>query len=193
MKRPWGQVAAVLALGLLTGACYPALGSPARLIVPTYVPRQQELSLAQVPIPAARSCLVHAVDLLGAWVAAGTPEQDSFPFQDIGGQPCHATYSADIQPLFTQPNLWYPGALSCRTCHGPDVNTAYARMDLSTYQGILAGSGRASASEKGEDILGGGNWQSAMLFEHLRDGEMPPNGPAGRDPRGPTISAGTPD
>jgi hypothetical protein len=140
-----------------------------------------------------RRCRVHAVDLLGAWVTAGKPEQESFAFTDATGRACQGTFEADILPLFAQANLWYPGALSCRTCHGADVNTSYARMDLSSYAGILAGSGRESVDKQGDDILGAGQWEDATLFEKLTKGEMPPNGPAGLDPRGPLIAAGAAD
>ncbi len=193
MKSPWAWGCVLLGLTLLLGACYPAYANPIRLAVPSQVPQARVVSLAGLTLPSPKTCLVHAVDLIGAWVAAGSPERDPFAFNDAGGRPCHGSFDADVLPLFQQANLWFPGALSCRTCHGPDVNTAYARMDLSSYQGILAGSGRASASEKGEDILGGGNWQDAMLYEQLSQGEMPPNGPKGRHPRGPVVPAGTVD
>jgi mono/diheme cytochrome c family protein len=136
---------------------------------------------------APEACPVYAIDLIGAWVAAKTPETEAFSFTDINGKTCQATFSADVLPLFSQANLWYTGALSCRTCHGPDVQISYARMDLSSYQGILAGMGRASASEKGDDILGGGNWEQALLYNALSKGQMPPEKPAGVNPKGPLI------
>ncbi len=190
MKRPWGWSCVLLAMALLIGACYPEYSSPVRLAVPTQVPQARELSLAGISLPGPQSCLVHAVDLIGAWVAAGAPERDSFGFNDVEGRPCHGSFDVDVLPLFEQANLWYPGALSCRTCHGPDVNVSNARLDLSTFAGIMAGSGRESADKKGDDILGAGQWESSKLFEKLSHGEMPPNGPKGLDPRGPTVPAG---
>jgi hypothetical protein len=136
------------------------------------------------------SCTVRLGELIGAWVMANSPETDPFPFTDARGQSCEGSFEADILPAFTQANLWYPGALSCRTCHGPDVTMSYARMDLSSYQGIMAGSSRASADSKGDDILGGGRWQDSTLYDVLNSGEMPPNQPAGQNPMGPLVRAG---
>jgi hypothetical protein len=137
-----------------------------------------------------KSCQVRSVDLIGAWVTANTPEKDAFPFNDINGKPCQGTFAADVLPLFSQANLWYSGALSCRTCHGPDIPNSYARLDMSTYLGILAGSGRDSADTKGDDILGGGNWEQAELYNQLVNGDMPPNRPSTVHPKGPVIHAG---
>ncbi len=193
MKRPWAWICGLLAVTLLIGGCYPAYGSPVRLAVPTQVQQARELSLAGLSLPGPQTCQVHAVDLIGAWVAAGAPERNAFAFHDAGSRPCHGSFEADVLPLFEQANLWYPGALSCRTCHGPDVNVSYARLDLSSYAGIVAGSGRESVDKKGDDILGAGQWQSAKLFDKLSHGEMPPNAPKGLDPRGPIVPAGTAD
>jgi hypothetical protein len=190
MKRPWAWSCGLLAIALALGACYPTYTNPVRLTVPTQVPQPREVNLVGLRLPGPQSCLVHSVDLIGAWVAAGRPESDLFAFKDVGGRPCHASFDADVLPLFAQANLWYPGALSCRTCHGPDVAVSNARLDLSTFAGIIAGSGRVSADKKGDDILGAGQWDSSKLFEKLSHGEMPPNGPKGLDPRGPVIPAG---
>lgn len=193
MKRPWTWSLVLLALTLLLGACYPAYGNPVKLAVPSQGPQARELSLAGLRLPSPQTCVVHAVDLIGAWVSAGSPERDPFAFRDVSGRPCHGNFDADVLPLFQQANLWFPGALSCRTCHGPDVNVSYARLDMSSFAGILAGSGRESIDKKGDDILGAGEWQSAKLFDKLSHGEMPPNGPKGLDPRGPVVTAGAAD
>jgi mono/diheme cytochrome c family protein len=136
------------------------------------------------------ACAIRAVDLIGAWVSAKSPEKEAFPFTDITGKACGGTFEGDVLPLFTSANIWYAGALSCRTCHGPDVQISYARLDLSAYQGILAGSGRSSAEANGDDILGGGDWEKSELYKVLNEGEMPPNRPAEVNPRGPIIYAG---
>jgi mono/diheme cytochrome c family protein len=137
-------------------------------------------------------CAVRALDLIGAWVAAKTPKDGAFPFSDVHGGACQGTFAADVLPLFTQANLWYAGAPSCRTCHGSDVQISYARLSLSDFEGILAGSGRSSAQEKGEDILGGGDWEKSTLYDVLHSGDMPPNRPVEVNPGGPILSAGTP-
>jgi hypothetical protein len=146
-------------------------------------------------------CQIAAVDLIGAWVNAGYPENDKFPFTDVKETPCEGTFKQDVQPLFTESNLWFPGAQSCSTCHHPDLATAFKNMDLSSYQGILAGSNRVNGEAKGTDILGGGNWDEALMHQML----FAPNGqtligrpamPFGRPPdvpaNGPLVFAGAP-
>ncbi len=192
-KKPgWILLIALLLMSLVAAGCAPSTRNPKKAKFPIYRPASPvEVSLQNIHPPAPNSCPVHALDLIGAWVTAKAPEKDPFDFTDVNGKPCRGTFEADIQPLFNSPNLWYTGAISCRTCHGPDVQVSYARMDLSSYQGLLAGSGRESANAKGEDILGGGDWQNSTLYEKLNAGEMPPNKPAGSTPNGPLVYAGT--
>jgi mono/diheme cytochrome c family protein len=137
-------------------------------------------------------CIVRALDLIAAWVSAKAPEKDAFPFSDASGQMCQGSFSVDVLPLFAQANLWYAGAPSCRTCHSQDVQNSYARLDLSNYQGILAGSGRSSPQEQGENILGNGDWEKSTLYDVLSKGEMPPTRPPDINLRGPLIAAGAP-
>jgi hypothetical protein len=152
------------------------------------------------------TCRIAAVTLIGEWVKAGTPETEAFPFTDVKGTQCTATFKDDVQKLFTTSNLWFPGAPGCITCHYADVKKATMNMDLSSYAGILAGSRRANAEPKGNDILGGGNWDEALLHKMLfaPDGKtqlnpVRPAMPLGRSDvnppvpaDGPIISAGTP-
>lgn len=191
MKKLFWLGMLVLTFALLVNACQGTGKHPVMTAWPKYIPVQlPALSLVGIHAPAPESCQVRAVNLIGAWVNAGTPEQDAFPFTDINGKSCQGTFDADVLNLFIQANFWYAGAPSCRTCHGPDISNSYARMDLSSYQGILAGSARESADSKGNDILGGGNWEQAELYTVLTKGEMPPNRPATVNPEGPLISAG---
>jgi hypothetical protein len=188
-RFPW--IALLLVCLIITG-CAPSIRNPKKAKFPIYHPAGLAgVSLQTTHPPDSNSCLVHALDLIGAWVTANSPEKDPFNFTDINSKPCQGTFEADIQPLFSSPNLWYTGALSCRTCHGPDVQVSYARMDLSSYQGIMAGSGRESNDSKGQDILGGGDWQNSPLFKMLNGGSMPPNKPAGLDSNGPLVRAGS--
>lgn len=181
----------LLALSVSIVSCGGAAKRPVIHEWPVYVQiSRTRLSLASLKTPAPDGCKVHAVDLIGAWVAAKTPEKDPFGFTDVDSKGCQGTFEADVLPLFNTANLWYSGAPSCRTCHGPEVEVSYVRMDLSSYQGILAGKGRESASSKGEDIMGGGSWEKADLYEVLSNGEMPPNQPEGLDPKGPLVNAG---
>ena len=162
--------------------------------VPTLIP-------ATLPIPevgaghqaAPVKCQVAAVDLIGAWVKAGVPEKDSFDFTDSKGTACSATFSTDVQPLFTTPNLWYDGASACTTCHSADVTAATMHMSLASYKDILAGANRTDANSKGTDILGGGNWEKSVLYDMLyTQKSMPLGRPATVPAAGPVIFAGTP-
>lgn len=146
-------------------------------------------------------CQVTAVDLIGAWVSAGAPETDSFQFTDLKEQNCTATFKADIQKLFTEANLWYSGAAACTTCHYADVTKANMGLDMSSYAGIIAGSQRMDGSPKGNDILGGGDWENSLLYQmvYAPDGVstigrqvMPLGRPATVPAEGPIIFAGTP-
>lgn len=152
-------------------------------------------------VSSAPKCRIAAVTLIGAWVTAGYSETEPFTFTDITGKNCTATFKDDVQQLFVTPNLWFNGAPACTTCHYADVKKATMNMDLSSYAGILAGSHRANAQPKGNDILGGGNWDIALLHQML----YAPNGRTqiGRPPMpfgrpatvpadGPIVFAGTP-
>ena len=74
-------------------------------------------------------------------------------------------------------------------------------MDLSSYAGIIAGSHRPNGEPKGNDILGGGNWDQALLHQMLYapNGQtligrpaMPLGRPADVPANGPLVFAGTP-
>ncbi len=162
-----------------------------RTPVPTLIPATlPPVDLAGAAGPA--RCSIGAIDLLGLWVQAGTPEDAPFEFTDVNGQQCQASFAEDVLPLFTESNLWYPGAVACTACHNANIAAASANMDLSTYAGILAGSYRADEASTGNDILGGGDWQKAILFEKLSTGQMPLGRPASIpiDEHGPVIQAG---
>jgi len=123
-----------------------------------------------LPIPSSSSsenCTVTAGALLSAWVSAGSPETQSFQFSDMNGVDCEATF-ADVLLLFTQSNLWYPGALACTACHNANLSSAdSAQLDLSSYAGVMAGSHGASGNATGVDILEAGNWSSSRLNQAL--------------------------
>jgi mono/diheme cytochrome c family protein len=136
-------------------------------------------------------CPVQTKTLLAAWVNAMYPENDAFQFTDLNGSTCEATYT-DLQVLFHEGNLWYTGAPACITCHNSNLAAAAAQMDLSSYAGILAGSRRASAGVKGNDILGAGVWEQSKLNDMLFvQKKMPLGRPADAFPdTGPTILFG---
>jgi hypothetical protein len=112
-------------------------------------------------------CRVAATDLIAAWVAAGHTESEPFPFTDLDGKDCEATF-ADIQPLFVENSLWFPGSLGCVSCHNSDLTDRSAGLDLTSYEAISLGSGHAADSNSsGTDIFGGGDWENSLLHEYL--------------------------
>lgn len=136
-------------------------------------------------------CRIAALHLIGAWVAADKPESDPFPFDSMDGGECEGTFEADVHPLFTQPNVWYPGAVSCTTCHSEPLERADAQLDLSSYESILAGSRRESSTATGQDILGDeASWQQSRLYIQIFTKQMPPRRPASSPPEGPVVRAG---
>jgi hypothetical protein len=111
-------------------------------------------------------CQIGAADLIGAWVAAGHTEADAFPFTDVNGQNCEATYE-DIQPLLRENSIWFPGSLGCTSCHNADLTDRSGGLDLSTYEAISLGSRRvAGSTSPGTDIFGG-EWEGSLLHEVL--------------------------
>jgi len=142
-------------------ACRQAAPRVDRTPVPTLIPvKHGEAETQPVTMAEFNKCEVVAADLIGAWVSAGAPETEVFPFSDLNGNPCEGTF-ADIHPLFVENSLWYKGAIGCVSCHNPDLTERSGGLDLTTYDAILMGSGRADANAQGEDILGGGTWETS--------------------------------
>ncbi len=165
--------------------------TPIATLIPATLPANLAAFLAS---SSSDNCTVTAEMLLSAWISAGFPDAQPFTFTDLNNVACQASY-ADLQPLFSQSNLWYPGALACTDCHNSGLSTASsAQLDLNSYAGILAGAHRSSGAATGVDILGGGNWQSSMLNQVLFINRQMPYGlPANVEATpGPTIHAGLP-
>lgn len=142
--------------------------------------------------PTIKRCRIAAVNLIGAWVSAGYSDTESFTFTDVDGIECVANFTSDVQPLFLESNLWYPGSLSCASCHSPDMTISSAQLDQSTYEGMLLGSRRTTPGEKGNDIFGGGVWENSMLYENLYVKKYMPLGrPPDVPAEGPIVFAGT--
>ncbi|MBM3150693.1 MAG: hypothetical protein FJZ96_00570 [Chloroflexi bacterium] len=160
--------------------------------VPTIIPATM---VAPEPGEAAvgSGCSVSARTLLQAWASSGSPDVGPFEFIDASGTVCTATY-ADVSRLFSEANLWYPGALACITCHHSNLSAASAQLDLSAYAGMAAGSRRATAGALGNDILGAGEWDSSILNRQLFVLKVMPFGrpPGLVSEEGPTILAGKP-
>ena len=180
-----------------TGIPMPQM-TPIPTLIPASLPAPKVGAEAAAAIP---RCRVSAVNLIGAWVSAGYSENESFTFTDVKDQVCSADFKNDVQPLFVTANLWYDGAPACTTCHNADVAKSTKNMDMSSYAGILAGSNRLNGAPKGNDILGGGNWDNALLHQMLYapDGKttinrppMPLGRPATVPAEGPIVPAGSP-
>lgn len=184
-KSFWLLICCLLLAVLLASGCAPSTRKIMTNEYPRYVSSGlQSTNLENISSPS-NKCQVQTVALISSWVTAGSPEKDPFDFTSVDGKACQGNFENDVQPLFTTPNLWYAGALSCRTCHGPDVKVSYMGLNLSSYQGIKAGA-------NGQDILGGGNWQTSKLSAILSSGVMPPAKPANYDVNGPIVFAGMP-
>jgi len=148
-------------------ACNRAVTLPETTPVPTLIPATLPvMDMEMTAAPASDKCRLAAADLIGAWVDAGSPETDSFEFTDLNGVNCEAAFE-EVLPLFTQSNSWYSGSLSCASCHSVNLAVSPAQLDMSSYEGILAGSRRADDAPKGTDILGGGNWEASLLNQFL--------------------------
>ena len=139
-----------------------------RTSIPTLIPVKGSQPQAQAtPVEFNKQCNVTATDLIGAWILAGHPETEPFPFTDLNGQSCEGTF-ADIQPLLTENSIWFPGSLGCISCHNGDLTDRSAGLDLTSYQAMSLGSGRkAGESSPGKDIFGGGDLNQSLLYQML--------------------------
>ena len=171
------SVAYVSSCGL-TFTCQKAAPKVDRTPIPTLIPvSQPETNVEGVSMAEFNKCEISASDLIGAWVAAGASETEAFPFTDINGQPCEGTYTEDIQHLFVENSLWYSGSLGCTSCHNADLTERSGGLDLTTYDAVLLGSRRVTgSSSKGNDILGGGDWETSLLYGVLINQGLVPAG-----------------
>ncbi len=196
----WVLLVTFWGCGLSLSNCPAARPRVERTPIPTLIPATLPARAPAARAVAFNKCQVAAVDLIGAWVSAGYSETQPFTFTDVQGLTCEATFK-DVQPLFLESSLWYPGALACASCHHANVASSSARLDLSTYQGMRMGARRSEPAAKGEDIFGGGVWEQSLLYQTLfAPGGQTPGGrplmPLGRPPdvpaAGPLVYAGTP-
>ncbi len=171
------SVAYVSSCGL-TFTCRQAAPKVERTPIPTLIPvLQSETDMEEVSMAEFNKCEVSASDLIGAWVSAGASETETFPFTDVKGQSCQGTYTEDIQHLFVENSLWYSSSLGCVSCHNADLTERSGGLDLTTYDAVLLGSRRvAGSSSKGNDILGGGDWETSLLHEVLVNQGLAPSG-----------------
>jgi len=160
----WLSIIYVSACGL-TLTCRQAAPKIDRTPIPTLIPAPHTESHMGEGLAEFSQCQVAAIDLIGAWVTAKSPETEPFAFSDVNGNPCEGTFAADIQPLFVENSLWYKNAIGCVSCHNGALSERSAGLDLTTYDAIMLGSGRvADSTAKGADILGGGTWEKSTLY-----------------------------
>lgn len=146
-----------------------------RTPVPTLIPAKHVETSMDGAAAEFDKCQVSATGLIGAWVSAGTPESEAFPFTDASGINCEATYE-DIQPLFVENGQWYSNAIGCVSCHNSALTPRSGGLDLTNYDAMQLGSQRADAAATGNDIFGGGNWENSTLFTVLTTQGMVPKG-----------------
>ena len=180
----WISIVYISACGF-TFSCRQAQQVPIRTPVPTLAAATLPAPDFSVAAPSFARCRIAAVDLIGAWVSAGYSDTETFTFTDVDGKACEANFKDDVQKLFLESNLWYPGALACASCHQSDMTVASAQFDQSSYEGMLMGSRRVDGA-KGNDVFGGGIWEESLLYENLyvkkymplgRPPEVPAEGP----------------
>ena len=144
-----------------TLTCYQGAPLVIRTPIPTLIPvSHPEIEPGEEAMAKPGQCRVVATEMIGSWVTAGYPEPDPFPFMDMDGNPCEATFAEDIQPFFMQNSALYPGSLGCTSCHNAELTERSGGLDLSSHAGILAGA-------EGADILGDGDWEASALHEVL--------------------------
>jgi len=186
----WISIIYVSSCGL-TLTCKQASPKPNVTPIPTLIPAaHSESGMGEGALAEFDQCQVLASDLIGAWVNAGSPETDPFAFTDIRGGSCEGTFAEDIQPLFVENSLWYPSAIGCVSCHNSALGKRSAGLDMTTYQAILKGSGRADENANGKDILGGGNWENSALYKIFTQGFGPAGHSAETTPANPLLYAG---
>lgn len=149
-----------------------------RTPIPTLIPAEHVEDIGSNDTSDFEACQVAAQDLVGAWVTAGSPESEPFPFTDVNGEPCQGTFANDIQHLFVDNSVWYAGQLGCTSCHNAQLGERSAGLDLASYQGVLAGSRRSYEGATGTDILGGGDWEASSLHAVLLEQGFGPDGHA---------------
>lgn len=183
----------LIVIALLVTACSPTQSGPSRTPIPTLIPATLPApKMGALPISFGDGeCKVAALDLIGAWVKAGKPQEKTFSFSSITNTECEGAFPNDIQPLFKQPNIWYAGAIACVTCHGEEVSQSPAGLSLVNYQNILSGSQRTDANSKGNDILGDDTtWEKSKMYIKIFTRQMPVGRPPTSPEKGPVINAG---
>jgi len=157
----WLSIVYISSCGL-TFTCGRGDAVPERTPIPTLIPSSHSEIMMNANVPDGAKCQLSAMDLVGAWVQAGSPETDPFPFTDADGQSCKGTFSEDIQHLFVDNSLWYPGSLGCISCHNASADERNGGLDMTSLDAI-----------NNSGVLSGGNWEQSRMFEILSIGTSP--------------------
>ena len=172
----WFSVIYISSCGF-TLTCNQAAHIVVRTSVPTLIPVANANPQSSPGMTEFDECLVGATDLVGAWVSAGHPETEVFPFSDVNGQPCEGTFAEDVQPLFVENSIWYDGSIGCISCHNPDQPDRNAGLDLSSYEAMTSGT----------DIFGGDDPQNSLLYDVLINRKLVPEGHSADGPGEPVF------
>jgi hypothetical protein len=152
----------------LTLSCKQAAPKVDRTPIPTLIPaKHSDAQPVMSQVMDFTKCQVLATDLIGAWLTAGAPADGTFAFSDANGGACEGTYMADIEPLLRENGVWYKNSIGCVSCHNGDLTGRSGGLDLTSYDAILRGAGRADANAKGKDVLGGGSLNDSTLYQVL--------------------------
>ena len=163
-----------------------------RTPIPTLIPVSHSDTHMDAEMSEVEKCQVSALDLVGAWVSADSPESEPFSFTGVDDQTCEGSYADDIQPLFVDNSVWQPGSLGCVSCHNGDLSNRSAGLDMTSYAALQMGSQRADADSKGNDIFGNGDWEKSVLYAFLANQGLTPDGHSADMSAGnPLIFAGT--
>ncbi|HAV77522.1 MAG TPA: hypothetical protein DCX53_09250 [Anaerolineae bacterium] len=127
-----------------------------RTPIPTLIPSSHSDSGMDMGAAEFDKCQVSALDLIGAWVSAGSPETVVFAFTDANGASCEGTFTDDVQPLLVENGVWQTASLGCVSCHNADLTERSAGLDLTSYDAIST-----------SGILGS-NWENSSLHEYLK-------------------------
>ncbi|MBM4424773.1 MAG: hypothetical protein FJ030_15535 [Chloroflexi bacterium] len=130
-----------------------------------------------------------AVSLIGAWVNDGASATELFQFTGLDGNMYTTTYTDSIEPLLTKRSIWASNTKPCERCHVANVAESDAELDLTSLDGLLAGSWRVS-QPPGVPIIIPGNWEASLLRERLRNNRMPMGITDDAPPEGPLMEAG---
>lgn len=186
----WLSIVYLSACGF-TLSCTQGAPLVVRTPIPTLIPPGHAQAEPGAEAVDFNKCQIGASDLIGAWAAAGHTETAAFPFTDLNGQNCEATF-VDIQPLLRENSIWFPGSLGCISCHNADLTDRSGGLDLSTYEGVSLGSRRvAGSTSPGTDIFGDGKWADSLLYEVLTNQGLTTNGHSPDvEPRNPILYLG---